>query len=127
MNQRIALAMMLILLCLGLILPTSGSLAQQKPAKKQIEGAWTLVSHDTITQAGTRQQNFGTNPKGVLILDGSGRFVYVIGRPDRPKFKSSRPARSQRTAEEFAVAAREFAANTGTWSVDEAANRLIRK
>jgi len=102
-------------------------LAQQKTLKEQVVGAWTLVSNDTIAPDGTKQQIFGTKPKGVLILDASGRYAYVAGRSDRPKFKATDSARSQASAEEFAAAAREFAANFGTWSVNEADKTLIRK
>jgi hypothetical protein len=114
-------------LCVGLILRAGGAVAQQKTVKEQIVGAWTLVSNDTIAQDGTKQQTFGSNPKGILILDASGRYAYVAGRPDRPKFKATSSVRSEATVEEFAAAAREFAANFGTWSVNEPDKTLIRK
>jgi hypothetical protein len=117
----------IILLCVGLILPAGGALAQQKTLKAQLSGAWTLVSSDTIAPDGTKRQTFGANPKGILILDASGRYAVVQGRPDRPKFKATENVRAKATAEEFAAAAREFAANFGTWSVNEADKTLIRK
>jgi Lipocalin-like domain len=132
MNRCSTLVITIItLLCVSLILPPSGAFSQQKTLKEQIVGAWTLVSIDTIAPDGTKQQSFGSNPKGVLILDPSGRYAYVAGRPDRPKFKATgsarSAARSEGTAEEFAAAAREFVANFGTWSVNEADKTLIRK
>jgi hypothetical protein len=128
MNRRITLVMTIItLLCVGLTLSVGGPLAQQKTLKEQIVGAWTLVSNDTIAPDGTKQEAFGSNPKGVLILDAGGRYAYVAGRPDRPKFKATKNVRSEATVEEFAAAAREFAANFGTWSVNEADKTLIRK
>ena len=128
MNRRTTLVMTIIaLLCFGLILPPGGALAQQKTLKEQLVGAWTLVSNDTIAPDGTKQQIFGANPTGILILDASGRYAVVLGRPDRPKFKATSNLRSQATVEEFAAAAREFAANFGTWSVNEADKTLTRK
>jgi hypothetical protein len=65
------------------------------------------------------EQPYGPNPRGILILDASGRYATVRARPDRPKFKSS----SQPTTDEL-VAARAFGANFGTWSVSEADKTL---
>jgi hypothetical protein len=121
----------MVLLCVVLILPEGDALAQQKTLKEQLQGAWTLVSIDTIAADGTKRQSYGSNPKGVLILDSSGRYANVAGRPERPKFEATgsarSAARSEGTAEEFAAAAREFIANFGTWSINEADKTLIRK
>ena len=75
---------------------------------------------------GTKQQTFGANPKGILILDQSRHYASVSGSPDRPKFKAGN-TRSKVTPEEWAAAAQAFGANTGTWSVNEADKVLIRK
>jgi len=115
------------LLCFGLLLPLGGALAQQKTLKEQLVGAWTLVSIDSTAPDGTKQQPYGANPKGILILDIGGQYALVTGIPDRPKFKATSNARSVATAEEWAVAARGFSANFGTWSVNEADKTLIRK
>jgi hypothetical protein len=125
MNRRITLLITVIsLLCIGLGL--SAANGQQKTLKDEIVGAWTLVSNETITPEGSKQQPFGDNPKGILILDSSGRYASVFGRPDRPKFKAG-SNRSKATAEEWAAAAQEFVANSGTWSVSEADKVLVRK
>ena len=127
MNRRSTVGTIVIALCAGAILFSGNAVAQQKTLKEQIVGAWALVSNDTIAPDGTKQQTFGANPKGILILDASGRYAVVQGRPDRPKFKATDNVRTKATAEEFAAAAREFAANFGTWSVNEADKTLIRK
>jgi hypothetical protein len=50
-----------------------------------------------------------------------GRYAVVLGRGDRPKFKSA----NQPTTEELAAATSDFfAANFGTWSVNEADKTL---
>ena len=115
------------LLCCRHILPLGGALAQQKTLKEQLVGAWTLVSIDAIAPDGTKQHPYGANPKGILILDTSGQYALETGIPDRPKFKATSNVRSAATAEEWAVAARGFSANFGTWSVNEADKTLIRK
>ena len=128
MNRRPALAMTIMaLLSFGLLVPMGDALAQQKTLKEQLAGAWTLVSNETIAADGTKQQPFGANPKGILILDTSGHYAVVTGVPDRPKFKATSNLRSAATTEEWAVAARGFGGNFGTWSVNEADKALIRK
>ena len=112
---------------LGFAVLASNAVAQQKSLKEQLVGAWTLVSNETTTTDGTKQHPFGANPKGILILDAGGQSAVVIGTPDRPKFKATGDLRAEATAEEWAAAARGFAANFGTWSVDEANKTLIRK
>ena len=104
---------------LGLALLPSSIVAQQGTLRQQLVGTWTLVSEETTAQNGTKEQPYGPNPRGILILDASGRYATVRARPDRPKFKSS----SQPTTEEL-VAARAFGANFGTWSVSEADKTL---
>jgi hypothetical protein len=101
--------------------------AQQKTLKEQLVGAWTLVSTDVTAKDGTKQQNFGANPKGILILDASGRYAVVLGRPDRPKFKANDNIRLDTPAAELGEAARAFTAYFGTWSVNEADKTLIRQ
>jgi hypothetical protein len=108
---------------LGLAFVSSTAIAQQKSLKDQLVGTWTLVSTDTTSQNGTKQQPYGANPKGILILDAGGRYAMVAGRPDRPKLKTP----SQETTEELGAAAREFAGNFGTWSVSEADKTLTQR
>jgi hypothetical protein len=111
---------------LVLALVPSSAVSQQKSLKDQLVGAWTIVSQEVTAPDGTKRQGpGGPNPRGILILDASGRYAFVVGRPDRPKFKSSNP-RLEGTAEEFAAAVRTFAAEFGTWSVNEADKTLIR-
>jgi len=108
---------------LGLALVPSSTVAQQGTLKQQFVGTWTLVSLDTTASNGTKQPFLiGANPRGILILDASGRFAMVAGRPDRPKLKTN----SRSDAAEFGAAAREFVANFGTWSVSEADKTLTQ-
>ena len=104
---------------LGLVRLPSSIVAQQGTLRQQLVGTWTLVSEETTAQNGTKEQPYGPNPRGILILEVSGRYATVRARPDRPKFKSS----SQPTTEEL-LAARAFGANFGTWSVSEADKTL---
>jgi hypothetical protein len=44
------------------------------------------ASSNNIAPDGTKRQVYGPNPKGILILDGSGYFVQIMLNPNRPKF-----------------------------------------
>lgn len=116
------------MMALGVALLPVSTVAQQKALKDQLVGSWMLDSN-AITPwiGGIRSSYGGLSPKGILILDASGRYAYVTGAPDRPKFKATDNLREQGTVEEFAAAARGFGANFGTWSVDEAGKTLIRR
>jgi hypothetical protein len=110
---------------LGLVLVPGSAVSQQKTLKDQLVGTWILVSTQTMASNGTKRYPYGTSPKGILMFDANGRYAAVQGRPDRPKLKSA--VRLEATKEEFGAAAMEFAANFGTWSVDEADKALVRR
>jgi hypothetical protein len=79
------------------------ALPQGSAFRQGLLGAWEIVS---LSPAGTA----GANPKGYLMLGGSGRYVVAAKNPNRPK--SDRPSTDG------------FVANFGTWSVDEGAKTL---
>jgi hypothetical protein len=125
MNRRTTLSLTtMALLCFMIALPADDAAAQQKSLKDQLVGAWTLVSYEDINPNGTKKQYQGVNPRGILMLDASGRYAWVEAPSDRPKLKGSR---ADATAEEFHAAVGTFAANFGTWSVNEADKILIRR
>jgi Lipocalin-like domain len=104
----------------GLALLPANLDAQQGTLKDQLVGTWTIVSWESIAPNGTKRNI--ANPKGYLILDSGGRYVQVIARADRPKFKSP----GEPTVEELAAATEDFfAANAGTWRVSEAEKLLV--
>jgi hypothetical protein len=107
----------------GLALLPGSAVSQQKSLKDQLVGVWTLVSVDNVAPDGTRRQNFGPNPQGILILDAGGRYAQINVRPDRPKFKSN--SRLQGTPEEIKAAWDGSIAHFGTWSVSEADKTLV--
>ena len=96
---------------LAFALPPSGAFAQQKTLKEQLVGTWTLVSTDNV-------RNFGTNPKGMLVFDGSGRYSLIFMRSDLPKFAGR--TSEQGTADENKAVMQGMVAHFGTYSVNEA-------
>src|SRR5438876_10021199 len=57
-------------------------------AKQQFVGSWTIVSADTVRPDG-RVPNFGPEPKGFLVFDGSGRYALQIMSASRGRFASN--------------------------------------
>jgi Lipocalin-like domain len=104
-----------------------GAVAQQKSLKDQLVGTWMLVSNDVMPPNGPKRQDFGANPKGILIFDAGGRYVAVTTKLGRPKFKDTGNVRLETPAAEYGEAARNFAANFGSWSVNEADKTLARR
>ena len=94
-----------------------GAIAQQELLARQVVGTWEIVSVDITSADGTRVEPFGPKPKGIIMLDASGRYANVFGNPDRPKISADN--RLAITPEQFGAAAKQFAANFGTWSVAE--------
>ena len=81
-----------------------------------------MVSTDNTAPDGSKQQIWGPNPTGMLVLDASGRFTQIIVRSDRPKFKANN--RMQGSPEENAAAVQGTTATFGSWSVNEADKTL---
>ena len=101
--------------------------AQQKSLKEQLVGTWIVVSNEQTAPNGTKESFYGVNPKGVLIFDTSGRYATVLARPDRAKLKSGSRFDQDATAAELKAVLLGFAANSGTWSVNEADRTLTRR
>jgi hypothetical protein len=85
-------------------------LPQGSQFRQGLLGAWEAVSYSPDAAG---YQQLGANPKGYLMLGGSGRYMVVGENRNRPK--SDKPS------------ADGFVANFGTWSVDEGAKTLSRR
>jgi hypothetical protein len=97
MNRRSILNLSAVT-ALGLVVSLNGAVAQTKSIKDQLVGTWTLVSWEQTNKDGSKQQDFGANPKGVVSFDANGRFFVMFARPDLPKIAS--PDRTKVTPQE---------------------------
>ena len=64
---------------------SSLAFAQQKSAKEELVGAWTLVSVSSEMDDGTKGEPFGPSPKGIIIFSNDGHFSLFHGRICRTK------------------------------------------
>ena len=106
----------LALLGLGLAVPGGDAVAQQASLKQRLVGTWTFVSTTGRLRDGSPA--FGPNPRGVLVIDASGRYYQAIMRSDRAKFVSNN--RFQGTADENKATVQGTIAHFGRYSVIEA-------
>ena len=121
MSRRHALALTtMALLCFGVALPARDAAAQQRSLKDQLVGAWTVVSLEVTPPGLPYGEYLGANPKGIMILDVGGRYAWVAGRPDRPKFQGGGLIRTTTPDAEWGAASKAFDADFGNWSVNEA-------
>jgi hypothetical protein len=116
MNRRSILRLSAIAV-LGLVMPPTVALSQQKALKEQLVGTWTLVSIIATDQSGAKSDRRGPNPKGLLIFASNGYFSLLTSRSDIPNFAINNV--NQGTAEEYKAVVTGMIANVGTWSVDE--------
>lgn len=87
-------------------------------ARQLLVGTWALVRSEGTQADGSKTPNFGSNPKGRLVLDEAGNFsVMLMSGDGRPKFASDNRMRG--TADEYAAALKGSIAYFGTYSVDE--------
>ena len=89
-----------------------------------LRGTWTLVSSVT-DKDGQKTEQFGHGARGMMSLDGGGRFMLTIIGPDLPKFASGN--RAGGTAEENKAIVGRSIAMLGTYSHDAAGKTLTFK
>jgi hypothetical protein len=103
---------------LGLALLPASAFSQQKSLKEQIVGAWTQVSTKYKFPDGKTTDTFGSNAKGMMMLDDAGHVVFITMRSDLPKFASK--DRTKGTPEENKAVVSGSFAYFGTYTVNEA-------
>ena len=88
-------------------------------------GTWTLQAADVVHPDGRREQDYGSSPRGLLMIDAQGHYSLQIFRSDRPHFASG--DRAKGTPEEYQAAVLGTSTHFGSLSLDPAAHVLIFK
>ena len=119
MNRRTILSLSAATVLGVAMLPGNAvSAPKAKFSKKQLVGTWSLVSTDNV-------QNFGTNPKGMLVFESNGRYSLIFMRSDLPKFAANTADKG--TAEENKAVMQGMVAHFGTYTVNEADKTIISR
>jgi hypothetical protein len=103
---------------LGLAAWPGAAVSQEKSLKDQLVGTWLIVSVDNVRDDGSKVEQFGSSPKGIVIYMADGHFALLNSREDLPKFASKN--RDQGTPEENKAVVQGSIAYFGTYTVDEA-------
>lgn len=116
MHVRITL-LIAIMMCLAIAFVNTTVVAQSKSLKEQLIGTWILVSNIMERPDGTKIEQFGPNPKGILIFAPDDHFATVNARADLPNLASAN--RSRATPEETKAVVEGSLAYYGTYSVSD--------
>ncbi len=101
------------------MIANSVDLRQTKTDRERFIGSWILVS---LTSGDGRNLPYGPDPKGTMIVDGTGRFSITVVRSVLPKFIAGN--RMTGTPEENKAVVQGCIAYFGTYSIDEATHVL---
>lgn len=122
-------ALALALLVAGCAPVTPSSVPQALPPaavrahRSPLAGTWILTAADEIQPGGARVHSYGEEPKGLLIVDDSGRYSLQIFRAGRRRFASGDKRRG--TPEEYVDAVLGMSSHTGRCFIDPADDMLV--
>jgi hypothetical protein len=102
---------------------SSGAKAADNHGDISLAGTWTLVAADVMHPDGSRSRDYGDAPKGLLMIDRTGRYSLQIFRSDRPHFAD--PAKAKGSAQEFRAAVMGSSTHYGTVAVDMGRHQLV--
>jgi len=109
---------------IGVSLALSGAaFGQQKSAKEEIVGAWSLVSVTSEMDDGKKGEPFGSSPKGEIIFSSDGHFSLFQSRAEIPKIAAN--DRAKATPEEAQSIVASTIAYYGTYSIDEKTKVIV--
>ena len=94
--------------------------AQTTPS---LAGTWTLVTAYEIRPDGSRAQNYGSDARGILMIDGAGRYSLQIFRPGRPRFAAG--DKTKGTPDEYQQAVLGSSTHAGRVRLDPAQGLII--
>jgi len=104
---------LLVMTTTALTLGTSAALAQ---TAKDLVGTWQLTSNVVTKADGSKTDQFGPNPHGILYFEPNGHYVLSIMRDGLPKFAGK--GREHGTADENKAVVEGSISHFGTYSVD---------
>jgi hypothetical protein len=107
----------------AMIVAAHTAYATQSQDAGPLVGTWTLVAADVVRPDGTRARDYGEAPKGLLIIDSSGRYSLQIFNSSRPRFAGG--DKSKATADEYRAAVMGSSTHFGTISVDAATQVFV--
>jgi hypothetical protein len=102
----------------GIAAESTAKNRQTKTREQQLIGTWILISLYNAREDGSRFSPVGSNPKGILIYDATGRMSVQIMGSERASFAAGNFLEG--TANENKAAVHGTISYFGTYTVDEA-------
>jgi hypothetical protein len=118
---RLPKATAIVLMLSGLAVTAAGA----DPAASPLAGSWTLVAADVVHPDGTRARDYGAAPKGLLVIDGEGRYSLQIFKSERLRFASD--DKNAGTDAEYKSAALGSSTHYGSVALDPVSGTLTFK
>lgn len=81
-----------------------------------LAGSWTLVAADVQHPDGSHTSDYGAKPKGLLLIDGQGRYSLQIFKAERSAFHTADKAKG--TPEEYKAAVMGSSTHYGTLRIE---------
>jgi hypothetical protein len=81
-----------------------------------LSGTWTLVAADVQHPDGSRDRDYGANPRGLLMIDAQGHYSLQIFKSERQPFESGDKGKG--TTAEYKTAVMGSSTHFGTITVD---------
>lgn len=93
------------------------------PGDVSLAGTWALMAADVLHPDGSRSHDYSDAPKGLLFIDGTGRYSLQIFRGDRARFTN--PDKTRASAQEYRAAVLGASTHFGTISVEPGRHQLV--
>lgn len=87
-----------------------------------LAGTWTLQAAEALHPDGSRTDDYGTAPKGMLMIDGQGHYSLQIFRSDRPRFAADK---ADGSPAEYRAAVMGSSTHFGTIKIDAKQHLLV--
>ncbi|WDD93913.1 lipocalin-like domain-containing protein [Burkholderia sp. FERM BP-3421] len=104
------------------IVSSGAAAAADAPAASPLAGTWTLVAADVEHPDGTRGRDYGSDPRGLLLIDAHGNYSLQIFKAERERFASNDKAAG--TAAEYRDALLGASTHYGTITVNPVEHTL---
>jgi len=95
---------------------------ERLPVPRALVGTWALVAADVQHPDGSVGHDYGTMPRGSMMIDASGRYTLMIYKSERPRFASG--DRATGTPAEYRESALGVSTHFGTLGADAKARTL---
>lgn len=97
--------------------------AVSQTLNQRLVGTWMLVSAHDTQKDGTDINRWGDNPKGSLMFDANGRYMFLISRSDIPKFAAK--SVNEGSSEENKAVVRGIIAHFGSYTIISEPDRIV--